>query len=77
MWNAAFVLKPNPAQHEVQVHMPFGAAGSLRMSDAAGRVLLHLKPGTQTIDLRSYGHGVYFLQWDSPYGSMVKRLLKE
>jgi hypothetical protein len=77
IWNAAFVLKPNPAQHEVQVHMPFGVGGSLRLNDAAGRVLLHLEPGVQTIDLRNYGNGVYFLQWDSPYGSMVKRLLKE
>jgi hypothetical protein len=77
MWDAAFVLKPNPAQQEVQVLMPFGAVGSLRLNDAAGRVLLHLKPGVQTIDLRSYGNGVYFLHWDSPYGSLVKRLLKE
>ncbi|MBU6324112.1 MAG: T9SS type A sorting domain-containing protein [Bacteroidetes bacterium] len=77
LWNTTFMLKPNPAQLEVQLYMPEGAAGKLKLTDASGRTFMELSAGNQIIDIRILAQGVYFLQWETPYGRMVKRLVKD
>jgi len=76
MWDEAFVLKPNPASDEVYVQLPVGALGSMKLTDASGRIVRNMMAKTQTLNIRELSNGVYFLQWETPYGIISKRLMK-
>ncbi len=77
LWSAAFIVYPNPAQQWVRLQLPDAVGGLLQLTDASGRLVRVLEAHSQLLYLDSLGEGIYFLHWHSPYGCIVKRLVKE
>jgi hypothetical protein len=79
------MLYPNPTQQTASIrYMLFeGGQVELRMTDAAGRLVLHERLGSKPagehvfqFDLTSLANGVYVIHLNTPEGHAVHRVLK-
>jgi glucosylceramidase len=75
-------LFPNPVDDEVTVNLPTAHTfNGSRLFDAAGRLLLEktVRPAMTQLgfNLKALPPGLYFIHFNSPTGSVVKRLVKK
>ncbi|MBL6449964.1 carbohydrate-binding protein [Fulvivirga sp. 29W222] len=70
-------LYPNPAAHELKLHLPSGTSDEARVFNNTGQVVLETRVTNNTIDISSLKPGLYTLRLGSGDGAISQRFIKE
>jgi len=75
------VVYPNPAGAQVSIKIPFEANLNISIFDLIGKLVYQkydlLVNDTYNFDVSSFNSGMYFIEIESEYGSITKKLLKK
>lgn len=75
-WAAEIRVQPNPTTGPLQILSGEVPVESIRLTDTHGQLLLSQKSNGTALDLTSYPAGVYYLQLETPQGSIYEKIVK-